>query len=139
MNIKKKEGSFYASKVRLYLNEYNGVSLEDFCRAENVSYSKMCNSLGHPSYRKGSIPEVNPSPYVKRKNEHVLPSMELKPFVIDTCESIDANKCAQEVEKPTSDSECYYINNIRLRTSGQTEISISRCPVKVLASLIQKV
>jgi len=27
---KKKEGGFYASKVRLFLNEYDGMSLEEF-------------------------------------------------------------------------------------------------------------
>ena len=27
---KKKEGGFYASKVRLFLNEYDGISLEEF-------------------------------------------------------------------------------------------------------------
>ena len=40
---KKKEGGFYASKVRLFLNEYDGISLEEFCKVEKVSYSKMLN------------------------------------------------------------------------------------------------
>ena len=52
---KKKEGGFYASKVRLFLNEYDGIPLEEFCKAEKVSYNKMlncrypsdCNSLHH--------------------------------------------------------------------------------------------
>jgi len=52
MNRKNKEGDFYASKVRLFLNEYGGINLEEFCKAERVSYSKMCNCLGRPSYRK---------------------------------------------------------------------------------------
>lgn len=43
MNRKNKEGDFYASKVRLFLNEYGGINLEGFCKAERVSYSKMCN------------------------------------------------------------------------------------------------
>jgi len=43
---KKKEGGFYASKVRLFLNEYDGISLEEFCKAEKVSYSKMLYCLG---------------------------------------------------------------------------------------------
>ena len=38
---KKKEGGFYASKVRLFLNEYDGIPLEEFCKAEKVSYNKM--------------------------------------------------------------------------------------------------
>jgi hypothetical protein len=43
---KKKEGGFYASKVRLFLNEYDGIPLEEFCKAEKVSYNKMLNCLG---------------------------------------------------------------------------------------------
>ena len=43
---KKKEGGFYASKVRLFLNEYDGIPLEEFCKAEKVSYKKMLNCLG---------------------------------------------------------------------------------------------
>ena len=34
---KKKEGGFYASKVRLFLNEYDGIPLEEFCKAEKSS------------------------------------------------------------------------------------------------------
>lgn len=45
MNNKKKKGSFYASKVRLFLNEYDGINLEEFCQIERVSYIKMCNCL----------------------------------------------------------------------------------------------
>ena len=52
MKTQKKEGSFYAAKVRLFLNEYGGIDLEEFCKAERVSYTKMCHCLGRPSYRK---------------------------------------------------------------------------------------
>ena len=52
MNLKNKEGSYYASKVRLFLNEYGGIDLQEFCKAEKVSYTKMCHCLGRPSYRK---------------------------------------------------------------------------------------
>ena len=38
---KKKEGGFYASKVRLFLNEYDGIPLEEFCKAEKVSYNDL--------------------------------------------------------------------------------------------------
>jgi len=41
---KKKEGGFYASKVRLFLNEYDGMSLEEFCKAENIDpYKYLCD------------------------------------------------------------------------------------------------
>ncbi len=59
MNRKKKEGVFYASKVRLFLNEYGGSHPEEFCRAERISYSKMCNCMGRPSYRKLSVPLIS--------------------------------------------------------------------------------
>lgn len=52
MSNKKKEGGFYVSKVRLFLNEYEGMDLEEFCKIECVSYTKMCNCLGRPFYRK---------------------------------------------------------------------------------------
>ncbi len=58
MNLKNKEGSYYASKVRLFLNEYGGIDLQEFCKAEKVSYTKMCHCLGRPSYRK---PKEHPS------------------------------------------------------------------------------
>ena len=31
--------SFYASKVCLFLNEYGGMDLEEFCKIEHVSYA----------------------------------------------------------------------------------------------------
>ena len=48
---KKKEGGFYASKVRLFLNEYDGIPLEEFCKAEKVSYNKMLNCLGRTNHQ----------------------------------------------------------------------------------------
>ena len=52
MQNQKTEGSFYAAKVRLFLNEYGGIDLEEFCKAERVSDTKMCHCLGRSSYRK---------------------------------------------------------------------------------------
>lgn len=45
---KKKEGDFYVSKVCLFLNEYSVMNLEEFCKIERASYTKMCNCLGRP-------------------------------------------------------------------------------------------
>ena len=40
MNIKKKEGGFFASKVRQYLNEYSGVDLlEGLIRKAVIPFS----------------------------------------------------------------------------------------------------
>jgi len=52
---KKKEGGFYASKVRLFLNEYDGIPLEEFCKAEKVSYKKMLNCLGGTNHQCHSV------------------------------------------------------------------------------------
>ena len=52
MNLKNKERSYYASKVRLFLNEYGGIDLQEFCKAEKVSYTKMCHCLGRPNSTK---------------------------------------------------------------------------------------
>ena len=72
---KKKEGGFYASKVRLFLNEYDGIPLEEFCKAEKVSYSKMLNCLGrtnrqyHPvSKPKSDKPEKTVVPDKRKRS-----------------------------------------------------------------------
>lgn len=69
-----REGDFYATKVRLYLNEYGGNNLEDFCKAEKVSYQKMCNCLGRPSYSKSCNIQVE-------KTSAVLPNSQVEQFV----------------------------------------------------------
>lgn len=79
MSNKKREGGFYASKVRLFLNEYGGVNLEKFCKVEGVSYTKMCNCLRHPSYREPSSAMSEST----TDSGEMLPGMELKPLVID--------------------------------------------------------
>ena len=39
-----KNRGFYASKVRLFLNEYDGMSLEEFCKAYNIDpYKYLCD------------------------------------------------------------------------------------------------
>ena len=44
MIYKKKEGDLYASKVRLFLNEYDGIPLEEFCKAYNIDpYKYLCD------------------------------------------------------------------------------------------------
>lgn len=63
-NNKKKEGGIFASRVRYFLNEYGSENQEEFCKMEHVSYSKMCNCLGRPSYRKPT-PAAKPSKSVQ--------------------------------------------------------------------------
>ena len=40
MKNQKKEGSFYAAKVRLFLNEYGGIDLEEFCKRPKMTYCR---------------------------------------------------------------------------------------------------
>ena len=82
---KKKEGGFYASKVRLFLNEYDGIPLEEFCKAEKVSYSKMLNCLGRTNYQYHPVSKPKSDKPAKSVNPEKpqLPSLELKELVID--------------------------------------------------------
>ena len=41
MSNKNREGSYYAAKVRLFLNEYDGIDLEEFCKAEQALKKKV--------------------------------------------------------------------------------------------------
>lgn len=134
----KKEGGFYASKVRLFLNEYNGISLEDFCKAENVSFAKMCNSLGRPSYRKQPTRNVSSTLLKEEPEENILPAMELKPLLIDIDKPEDSSSTNQQTEKSAANVDYYFLNHVHLKTVGQTEISIAKCPIKVLVSLIKE-
>lgn len=140
MNIKKKEGGFYAAKVRLFLNEYNGISLEEFCRVENVSYTKMCNCLGRASYQKQETsPKVETQEVLAEQPDVELPQMELRPLVFDSpCEdAVEQATCViPQSDKASSNSG--YLNNVRLKTAGNIEITVPKCPVKVLVSLLKE-
>lgn len=142
MNNKRREGGFYAAKVRLFLNEYNGISLEEFCKAENVSYSKMCNCLGGSSYRKENTTSnpLSDKNATSVTNQPELPEMELKPLVIDM-PTDDGNESITTKEPVTVKSHGVasgYLSDVRLRTASRTEIVIGKCPVNVLVILIKE-
>ena len=82
---KKKEGGFYASKVRLFLNEYDGIPLEEFCKAEKVSYSKMLNCLGRTNHQYHPVNKPQIAKPVKEvtADNPLLPTLELKELVVD--------------------------------------------------------
>ncbi len=142
MSIKKKEGGFYAAKVRKFLNEYNGEGLAEFCKAEKLSYTKMCNCLGRPSYRRECFPEQeSQGERVPESSEiRLLPELELKPLVID----VDDESCehesipSQKSEVAATRSSSYYLNGVRLRTSSGIELLIGKCPVPVLAAFVRE-
>ncbi len=142
MNTKRREGNFYATKVRLFLNEYNGISLEEFCKAENVSYNKMCNCLGRPSYRKDKLPSQSPMEATTATTtaQTCLPELELRPLVIDEGTDGDSTKDVPRTDtaKQACSSILGYVNDVHLRTARQTEISIGKCPIKILVTLIKE-
>ena len=82
---KKKEGGFYASKVRLFLNEYDGIPLEEFCKAEKVSYNKMLNCLGRTNHQYHPVNKPKITKPVKEvtAGNPLLPTLELKELVVD--------------------------------------------------------
>lgn len=125
MKNQKKEGSFYAAKVRLFLNEYGGIDLEEFCKAERVSYTKMCHCLGRPSYRK---PKDNPSnesvSIVSDSSASVLPELELKPLVVDL------------PVKPDSQSPAF--SKVRIHWGSRFEINLGQCDIRQLVCLMKE-
>ena len=140
MNIKKKEGGFYASKVRQYLNEYSGIDLMDFCRAERVSYSKMCNCLGLSPYskssgsrRQDSLPEASP----------MLPELELAPLVVDVpsycdCGSAASRSSKDVYDRPSTGADGRGLLDIRIQTPGGTNVFVSGCSVGSFVRIIRE-
>lgn len=125
MKNPKKEGSFYAAKVRLFLNEYGGINLEEFCKAERVSYTKMCHCLGRPSYRKPKDnPGNEPVSVVEDASASVLPELELKPLVIDM------------PAKP--DSTIPAFGKVRILLGTRFEINLGKCDIRQLVSLMKE-
>lgn len=125
MKNQKKEGSFYAAKVRLFLNEYGGIDLEEFCKAERVSYTKMCHCLGRPSYRKPKDNSSNESVSIAPdSSSSVLPELELKPLVIDM------------PVQPDSQSSAF--SKVRIHLGSRFEISLGKCDLCQLVSLMKE-
>jgi hypothetical protein len=145
MKYKKTEGNFYANKVRLFQNEYNGISLEEFCKAERVSYEKMCHCLGRQvSYRKPTYKK--PKPFLENAPEaqgEVLPVMELKPLVIDFPKEVsqDESKEVSPESRPTSvavETKQKTLSGISIRIGGKIDLGIKTCDVSTLVSLIKE-
>ena len=144
MNTKNKEGSFYASKVRLFLNEYGGEDLQEFCKAENVSYTKMCHCLGRPAYRK---PKASSTPSIEAEShdsDTLLPAIDLQPLVVDlpdqpaeTSPSASAPvPCKRHHKKETSTSVT--LSDVALTLSGRLNVRIGSCDVSTLVTLMKE-
>lgn len=134
MNRKNKEGNFYASKVRLFLNEYGGINLEEFCIAERVSYSKMCNCLGRPSYRK---PAAEPK---KRKTEeapNLLPDIAIQPLVIDAPKETEHSE-QTSVHLTSKVQKSSGFSDVVLHFGQNVVINIGNCSAKSLATFMKE-
>ena len=140
---KKKEGGFYASKVRLFLNEYDGIPLEEFCKAEKVSYSKMLNCLGRTNYQYHPVGKPKSDIKAVAPDMPLLPSLELKELVVDQPDEKENNK--EELSrvtlissKPKPTKTLRFIENISISINSRIGVNIGKCDVTTLSALIRE-
>ncbi len=140
---KKKEGGFYASKVRLFLNEYDGIPLEEFCKAEKVSYSKMLNCLGRTNHQYHPVSKPKSDIKAVAPDMPLLPSLELKELVVDQPDEKENNK--EELSrvtlissKPKPTKTLRFIENISISINNRIGVSIGKCDVTTLSALIRE-
>ena len=131
---KKKEGGFYASKVRLFLNEYDGIPLEEFCKAEKVSYNKMLNCLGRTNHQYHPVGKPKSDKPVKavEPDRPLLPSLELKELVIDKPgeqEPAKEDLSRLTLIKPQAAKVLRVIENISISINDRIGVSIGKCDV----------
>ena len=144
MISKKKEGGFYASKVRQFLNEYDGIPLEEFCKAEKVSYSKMLNCLGRSSksYRPVRKTRSDVSSSAAPRSEFQLPVMELKELVVDLSDNHSTENCKSSGNLPRRNPEAAgasrLIEDITIYINGRFNIGIGKCDIATLSALIKE-
>jgi hypothetical protein len=140
---KKKEGGFYASKVRLFLNEYDGIPLEEFCKAEKVSYNKMLNCLGRTNHQYHPVNNPKIAKPVKEvtAGNPLLPTLELKELVVDMPEGQEPNKedlPRVSLIKPKLTKVSHFIENISISINSRIGVNIGKCDVTTLSALIRE-
>ena len=140
---KKKEGGFYASKVRLFLNEYDGIPLEEFCKAEKVSYNKMLNCLGRTNHQYHPVnnPKITKPVKEVTAGNPLLPTLELKELVVDMPEGQEPNKedlSIVSLIKPKLTKVSHLIENISISINDRIGVSIGKCDVTTLSALIRE-
>ena len=140
---KKKEGGFYASKVRLFLNEYDGIPLEEFCKAEKVSYNKMLNCLGRTNhhYHPVNKPKITKPVKEVTADNPLLPTLELKELVVNMPEGQEPNKedlSRVSLIKPKPTKVSHLIENISISINDRIGVSIGKCDVSTLSALIRE-
>ena len=140
---KKKEGGFYASKVRQFLNEYDGIPLEEFCKAEKVSYNKMLNCLGRTNHQYHPVNKPKITKPVKEvtAGNPLLPTLELKELVVDMPEGQKPNKedlSRVSLIKPKLTKVSHLIENISISINSRIGVNIGKCDVTTLSALIRE-
>lgn len=140
---KKKEGGFYASKVRLFLNEYDGIPLEEFCKAEKVSYNKMLNCLGRTSRQYHPVIKPKSDKPVKaiEPDRPLLPALELKELVVDMPGEQEPSKeelTRVTLVKPKAAKALHFIEDISISINDRIGVSIGKCDVSTLSALIRE-
>ena len=141
---KKKEGGFYASKVRLFLNEYDGIPLEEFCKAEKVSYSKMLNCLGRTNHQYHPVNKPKIAKPVKEvtADNSLLPTLELKELVVDMpCapeKSDEDYSMVAQISNPKPTKVSHLIENISISINSRIGVNIGKCDVTTLSALIRE-
>ena len=140
---KKKEGGFYASKARLFLNEYDGIPLEEFCKAEKVSYSKMLNCLGRTNRQYHPVTKPTSDKPVKAVTPEKLqlPSLELKELVVDMPDGQEPTK--EELSrvtliKPKAAKAPSLLENVSISINDRIGVNIGSCDVTTLSALIRE-
>lgn len=140
---KKKEGGFYASKVRLFLNEYDGIPLEEFCKAEKVSYRKMLNCLGRTSIQYHPVSRSKgdkPSRDTNLENPQ-LPTLELKELVVANPGNQEPRKeefSGVTLFKPKAAKPFRLIEDVSIRINDRIDVNIGKCDVTTLSALIRE-
>ena len=130
-------------KVRLFLNEYDGIPLEEFCKAEKVSYNKMLNCLGRTNHQYHPVnnPKITKPVKEVTAGNPLLPTLELKELVVDMPEGQEPNKedlSRVSLIKPKLTKVSHLIENISISINSRIGVNIGKCDVTTLSALIRE-
>ena len=128
----KQEGYYYASKLRLFLNEYGGINLHEFCNIEKVSYTKMLNLLGGESY--SSLPKKE----CLGVEVHSQPELPIRELVIDLPVQESPKSPIPVKHLNATASKSVVIEDVELSFHGKFDIRFKRCDVSTLLLLVKE-
>ena len=135
MNRKTKKGTFTSPRFASFLMN-GGINLQEFCKAERVSYSKRCNCPGGFSYRK---PSASPGKQETEETPDLLPNIEIHPLVVDAPKETD--HCEQTSVLLTSreqKSSSSGFSDVVLHFGKSLVIKIGNCSARSLATFMKE-